>query len=105
VSFGVRAAVGWTFACGFLRFISACGSVGSAVVSFGVGAAVGRTLAAVAGSCSYVVIVECHDEPFLFAPDIGLLMLRVARYLAAIRIEGVHPRSVGQTPPAMSVTR
>ena len=50
-----------------------CGSVGSAVVAFGVGAAVGRTLAA-AGGCSHVVIVECHEEPLIFFPEYRLLM-------------------------------
>jgi hypothetical protein len=39
-------------------------------VAFGVGAAVGRTLSAARGS--YVVIVECHEDPFLFFPNTGL---------------------------------
>src|SRR5690242_1208362 len=45
------------------------GAVGAAVVAFGVGAAVGSAFAAAA--CSrHVVIVECHDDSFL-----GLIML------------------------------
>src|SRR6476660_3116684 len=55
VTFGVRAAVGGTFA--------ARGTVGSAVLTLWVRAAVGGTLAAV-GRGGDVVVVEWHGEPF-----------------------------------------
>src|SRR4051812_24115752 len=55
VAFGVRAAVGGTFA--------ARGSVGSSVVAFGVRAAVGGTFAA-ANRGGDVVVIEWHGDPF-----------------------------------------
>src|SRR5215218_1492466 len=55
VAFGVRAAVGGTFA--------ARGSVGTAVVAFGVRAAVGGTLPT-ATRGGDVVVIEWHIDPF-----------------------------------------
>src|SRR6185295_19392561 len=58
VTFGVRAAVGGTFA--------ARGTVGSAVLTLWVRAAVGGTLAAV-GRGGDVVVVEWHGDPSVIA--------------------------------------
>ncbi len=53
----VTLGVGAAVCCAFALF---GGSVGAAVVAFGVGAAVGRTFTA--ACCRHVVIVECHDH-------------------------------------------